>query len=64
MSRKICSCLFLLLLDIVSKRGKEQNEIFNTSAVCSTLVLQEELTDNQGGTDAGGSNTENNRPCD
>ena len=43
---------------------KEQNEIFNTSAVCSTLVLREELTENQGGTDAGGSNTENNRPCD
>ena len=43
MSRKICSCPFLLLLDRVSKRGKEQDEIFNTSAVCSTLVLREEL---------------------
>lgn len=48
----------------MSKSGKEQDEIFDTSAVCSTLVLREELTDNQGGTDAGGSNTENNRPCD
>lgn len=64
MSRKICSCPFFIAFGQSVQKRKEQNEIFNTSAVCSTLVLREELTDNQGGTDAGGSNTENNRPCD
>ena len=38
MSRKICSCPFLLLLDTMSRSGKEDYEVFITSAVCSTLA--------------------------
>ena len=64
MSREICSCPFcLLLLDTMSRSGKESYEVFITSAVCSTLAEHAHMEMQIGGTYARGSNTENNRSC-
>ena len=63
MSRKICSCPFLLLLDTMSKSGKENYEVFITSAVCSALAEHTHMEMQIGGTYARGSNAENNCSC-
>ena len=62
-SREICSCLFLLLLDTMSRSGKESYEVFITSAVCSALAEHTHMEMQIGGTYARGSNAENNRSC-
>ena len=63
MSRKICSCPFLLLLDTMSRSGKEDYEVFITSAVCSTLEGHMHRKMQIGGVYAGGNNTKNDCPC-
>lgn len=63
MSRKICSCPFLLLLDTMSRSGKENYEVFITSAVCSTLEGHMHRKMQIGGVYAGGNNTKNDCPC-
>ena len=62
-SREICSCPFLLLLDTMSRSGKESYEVFITSAVCSTLAEHTHMEMQIGGTYVRGSNAENNRSC-
>lgn len=63
MSRKICSCPFLLLLDTMSRSGKEDYEVFITSAVCSTLEGHMHRKMQIGGVYAGGNKTKNDCPC-
>ena len=63
MSRKICSRPFLLLLDTMSRSGKEDYEVFITSAVCSALEEHTHRKMQIGGTYARGSNAENNCSC-
>ena len=65
MEREIAkgSCPFLLLLDTMSRSGKENYEVFITSAVCSTLAEHTHMEMQIGGTYARGSNAENNRSC-
>ena len=63
MSREVYSCPFLLLLDTMFRSGKENYEVFITSAVCSTLAEHTHMEMQIGGTYARGSNAENNRSC-
>ena len=63
MSEILVAALFLLLLDTMSRSGKENYEVFITSAVCSTLVEHTHMEMQIGGTYARGSNAENNRSC-
>lgn len=44
------------------KVERRKHEIFDTQAVCST-VKRAAVKMKEGGTDAGGSNAENNRSC-
>ena len=60
---EILVAAFLLLLDTMSRSGKESYEVFITSAVCSTLVEHTHMEMQNGGTYARGSNAENNRSC-
>jgi len=50
-------------LDTMSRSGKENYEVFITSAVCSTLAKHTHMEMQIGGTYARGSNEENNRSC-
>nr|DAH08016.1 MAG TPA: hypothetical protein [Caudoviricetes sp.] len=52
-----------MLLDTMSRSGKENYEVFITSAVCSALAEHTHRKMQIGGTYARGSNTENNRSC-
>ena len=54
---------FLLLLDTMSRSGKEDYEVFITSAVCSTLEGHTHKKMQIGGAYAGGNNTKNDCPC-
>ena len=63
MSEILVAALFLLLLDTMSRSGKENYEVFITSAVCSTLAEHMHMEMQIGGTYARGSNAENNRSC-
>lgn len=50
-------------LPYTSKSGKENYEVFITSAVCSALAEHTHMEMQIGGTYARGSNAENNRSC-
>ena len=63
MSEILVAALFLLLLDTMSRSGKESYEVFITSAVCSTLAEHTHMEMQIGGIYARGSNAENNRSC-
>ena len=52
-----------MLLDTMSRSGKESYEVFITSAVCSALAEHTHMEMQIGGTYARGSNAENNRSC-
>ena len=54
---------FLCFLDTMSRSGKENYEVFITSAVCSTLAEHTHMEMQIGGTYVRGSNAENNRSC-
>ena len=60
---EILVAAFFVLLDTMSKSGKENYEVFITSAVCSTLAEHTHMEMQIGGTYARGSNAENNRSC-
>ena len=63
MSEILVAALFLLLLDTMSRSGKENYEVFITSAVCSTLAEHTHMEMQIGGNYARGSNAENKRSC-
>ena len=60
---EILIAAFFVLLDTMSRSGKESYEVFITSAVCSTLAEHTHMEMQIGGTYARGSNAENNRSC-
>ena len=60
---EILVAAFLLLLDTMSRSGKESYEVFITSAVCSTLAEHTHMEMQIGGTYARGSDTKNDRSC-
>ena len=60
---EILVAAFFVLLDTMSRSGKESYEVFITSAVCSTLAEHTHMEMQIGGTYARGSNAENNRSC-
>ena len=60
---EILVAAFFVLLDTMSRSGKENSEVFITSAVCSTLAEHTHMEMQIGGTYARGSNAENNRSC-
>ena len=60
---EILVAAFFVLLDTMSRSGKENYEVFITSAVCSTLAEHTHMEMHIGGAYARGSNAENNRSC-
>ena len=60
---EILVAAFFVLLDTMSRSGKESYEVFITSAVYSTLAEHTHRKIQIGGTYARGSNAENNRSC-
>ena len=60
---EILVAAFFVLLDTMSRSGKENYEVFITSAVCSILAEHTHIEMQIGGTYARGSNAENNRSC-